>query len=305
MARLRRDAEEVRELPEREAVAATGEQTAGEPHRVEHCGGASPPRQLLHLAIQEGDVEARVVRDERRVAREVQEAAEGELDARRAAEVLLPDARQGGDERRQGRARVDERLERVHELERADPDGPDLAHPAGLRGEPRRLEVEDDQLGVLEWDVRVRIVGETDAGAEPGQPRVAVDDLAEEGARERCGRALEREEDARRLLRCDRAVACLHELDEPVRRVERELHPPSLDEHMFDLQPRCQTPPRVERRVRRSCAEAVPMAPRPLARRRPCRVDHAERTRPSPRRNDEGAALAAPSVRLRVGASRP
>ena len=67
-------------------------------------------------------------------------------------------------------------------------------------------------------------VGEADAPAEPGEARVAVDDVGEQGVGERRRRALEREEHARRLLRPDRAAPRVDELDEPVGGVERELH---------------------------------------------------------------------------------
>ena len=184
------------------------------------------------------DVEARVVRDERRVARELEKAPERELDARRPPQVLLPDPGQRGDEAGQRGAGVDERLERVDDLERAHAHRTDLADAAGLRGEPGRLEVEDDELGLLERHVRVRIVREPDARPDEGEPRVAVDDVAEQRAGERDRGPLEREQHASGLVRADRPVPRLHELDEPVGGVERELHRSSLDEHTFALQDR-------------------------------------------------------------------
>ena len=197
-----------------------------EPDRVDDRRGEAPAREALELVLEEGDVEARVVRDEHGVARELEEAADGDLRARRAAQVLVPDPRQRGDVRRQEDAGIHERLERVRDREPAYADGADLADPARARREPGRLEVEDDELGVLDLDSAVRLDREADARAEPREPRVALDDVLEQRARERGRRPLEREEDARRLLRADRAAAGLHELHEPIRGVERELHGP-------------------------------------------------------------------------------
>ncbi len=230
---LDRHAEEMRELPQRDALAPAGEQAAREPDGVEDGRGAAAARQTLDRAVEERHVEASVVRDERGVARELEETPERELDARRLPEVLLPDSGQRRDEARQRGARIDERLERVDDLERAHAHGPDLADAAGLRGEPGRLEVEDDELGLLERHVRVRIVREADARPDEGKPRVAVDDVAEERAGERGRGPLEREQHPRRLVRADRTVPRLHELDEPVGGIERELHRSSLDEHTF------------------------------------------------------------------------
>ena len=95
------------------------------------------------------------------------------------------------------------------DLERPHPHRTDLADAAVLRGQPGRLQVEDDELRVLQRHVRVRIVREPDPRPDEGEPRVAVDDVVEERAGERDRGPLEREQHASGLLRRDRAVfAC-------------------------------------------------------------------------------------------------
>ena len=136
----------------------------------------------------------------------------------------VADPRESRDVRRKRRARVDERLEGLLDREGAHANRADLADAAAARGEAGGLEVEDDELGVLDLDVRVRRVGEPDARAEPRQPRVAFDDVLEQRASERSRCPLEREEHVRRVLGSDRPAPRLHELDEPIRSVERELH---------------------------------------------------------------------------------
>ena len=214
----------MRERGEREALAPALEKPPREPDRVDDRRRDAPAGEPLDLALEEREVEARVVRDERRVAREAEEAADGQLRARRPPQVGVADPGERGDVGRERRARVDERLERVLDRERADAHRADLADAAAARGEPGRLEVEDDELGVLDQDVGVRRVGEPDARAEPGEPRVALDDVLEQRAGERSRRPLEREEHVRRVVRSDRPAPSLHELDEPIRSIERELH---------------------------------------------------------------------------------
>jgi hypothetical protein len=173
------------------------------------------------------------VRDEDGVAREVEEPADGELDRRRAAEGGRVDPGQRGDRRRQRPARVDERLEPLLELEAADAHGADLADRRAPRREPGRLQVEDDVGRVLEQERGARRLGEPDARSPPGEAGVALDDVREQGAGEPGGHVAERVEGLRRVLRRHGPVPCLDELDEPVRRVERELHGSSLGEHVF------------------------------------------------------------------------
>jgi hypothetical protein len=168
VARLDRDAEEVGEPGEREALAPAREEAPRQPHRVENGCCAPSTRQVFDLAVEERHVEARVVRDERRVAREGEEPAQGDLDPRGAAQVDLPDPRQRGDGRRERGPGVDEGLERLDDFERLDPHGADLAHATRARGEPRRLEIEHHELGLLERRVR-RVTGGADARPEPDE----------------------------------------------------------------------------------------------------------------------------------------
>ena len=71
----RRRAEEMRERREPDARDPAGEHSPREPDGVDDRRGDSPARQPLHLAVEEADVEARVVGDEHRVAGELEEAA--------------------------------------------------------------------------------------------------------------------------------------------------------------------------------------------------------------------------------------
>ena len=119
---------------------------------------------------------------------------------------------------------VDERLERVLELERPDALRSDLADPRRARRETRRLEVDDDEMRVLESDVRARRRREPDRCAAPGEPRVAGDDVVEQRPGERRRRAREGEQRPRRLVGRHRPPPGLDELDEPVGGIERELH---------------------------------------------------------------------------------
>ena len=162
VARRGRDAEEVRERREAEALRPLAEEPLREPDGVDDRRGDPPPGEELDLAVEEGEVEARVVRDERAVAGELEEAPDRELGPRRAAQRRLPDAGERGDRGGERDARVDERLERVLELERADPLRADLADPRAAGREPRGLEVDDDEVRVLELDVLARRVREPD-----------------------------------------------------------------------------------------------------------------------------------------------
>ena len=224
MAGLARRAEEVRELAQREALAPAMQQPPREPHGVDDRRGDPLAGEVGDGAIEEADVEARVVGGERRVARERQEPTHRELRTRRGAQLGVAKPRQPDDRGRKRDAGTDERLERLLELQRLDPDGADLAHPVARGREACGLEVEDDELGVLDERVRLGAVRERDSRAPPVEASVALDDVGEERVRECRGRALEREERARRFLRRDRAAARMDQLDEAIGCVERELH---------------------------------------------------------------------------------
>ena len=244
MAGPSRHPEEMGKLCEREALASPVEKAPGEPDGVDHRCSTASTGETLDGTVEERDVEAGIVGDQRGVAGEGQEATHRRLGARRPPQVLLPDPGQRRHERRQERPWVDERLERLHEFEGPDAHGADLTDPAAGRRESGRLEVENDELGVFERGVEVRRAGEAYPSPEPLEARIVGDDVGEQGACEFCGRPLEREERARRFFGRDRTVPRLHELDEPVRGVERELHESRVYERMFDLQERCQTPAR-------------------------------------------------------------
>ena len=171
------------------------------------------------------EVEARVVRDEGGVAGEREQPAHRELGAaaRRGARpgrMPVSEVTAGGSGTR-GSTSVSNASS---SSSAADALRADLADPRRARREPGRLEVDDDEVRVLEQDVRSRRRRETDGGAAPGEPRVAGDDVVEQRARERRRRAREREEHARRLLGRHGPAPGLDELDEPVGGIERELH---------------------------------------------------------------------------------
>ena len=75
MARSRRHTEEVGQLGEADAPRAPVEQPPREPDGVDDGGRHPPARDPLHLAVEEREVEAGVVRDEHAVPGEVEEAA--------------------------------------------------------------------------------------------------------------------------------------------------------------------------------------------------------------------------------------
>ena len=77
---------------EADAARPLAEQPSRKPDGVDHGRGDAPPGEALDLAVEEREVEARVVRDEHRLAREREQAPHRELGARRAAEVARGDA---------------------------------------------------------------------------------------------------------------------------------------------------------------------------------------------------------------------
>ena len=71
-------------------------------------------------------------------------------------QLLLAQPGQPRDRIREGNARVDERLEGVDYLELADAHSAHFADAVARGRKPRRLEVEDDELRVLERRIRPR-----------------------------------------------------------------------------------------------------------------------------------------------------
>jgi hypothetical protein len=225
MARLGGRPEEVGERGEARAGHASREQTTGEADRVDDGDGQPPSRELLDLPVEEAEVEAGIVRDEHRVAGVLEEPAYGCGRSRCAGEVGVDDPGERGDERREPRPGIDERLERASKSEAVDANRPDLANPGLPRAEPGRLQVDDHKGGRFERELLPRFAREPDAGAAPGQPGVPGDDILEEAPREAGGRLPQGEEMARGLLGGDRPAALLDELDETVGGVEGKLHP--------------------------------------------------------------------------------
>lgn len=85
------------------------------------------PVRSFDLAVEEGEVEAGVVRHDRRIAGEREQASYGDVGARRAPQRLGANPGDRRDGRRERDPRVDECLESVLELERPDPLRADLA----------------------------------------------------------------------------------------------------------------------------------------------------------------------------------
>ena len=133
------------------------EQPAGEPDRVDDRRGDPPAGQPLDLAVEEAEVEAGVVGDEHRVARELEEAAHRELDRRRAPQRPRVDPGQRRDRGRQRPPRVDERLEPLLELQRRARAPRRSRRSRTLPGrETGRLQVDDDVRRLLERQRRPR-----------------------------------------------------------------------------------------------------------------------------------------------------
>ena len=219
MARPLRGVEEPRELSEAEAGDAAGEERARETHGVDDRRADAGTGQELGLAVEEGQVEARVVRDEHRIAGESEEAPDGVGGAGCAAQVLVAEA---GDRARSGcdrHSRIDERLELGVDLEPAEAHRSDLADPRLAGPQPRRLEVDDDVRRVLEEELAPG--GSASATASPFHAsRASVSTTSARSVRARAtGRLSKREEPSRRVLREHRPALLLHELHEAVGRV--------------------------------------------------------------------------------------
>ncbi len=121
----------------------------GGAHRRSRQQRVVEPAQVL---VQEGEVEPRVVRDEDRAARELAEGGEHLLDGRLAGHQLVADARELGDEGRDRRARIDQRLEHAEALAAPVGHRSDLGDAAILGGAARRLQVHDAEGHLRERD---------------------------------------------------------------------------------------------------------------------------------------------------------
>ena len=152
------------------------EQVAGQRHGVDHGCVKPLAGHPLELAVDEADVEARVVRDEHCAAGELREPPQRQPDAAARRAAPRRRARSGAPiGRGSGIPRRDERLEAVARSRAADPHGADLADPGRGLGEPGRLEVEDDEVARRDQRVgRGRERDERPAPARRASPRRAA-----------------------------------------------------------------------------------------------------------------------------------
>ena len=222
VARSGRNAEEVGQRGEADAPHAALQQPARQRGRAERRLRQAPVVHQQQLPLQEALVEARVVRDEEVVAREREETPDHRGSGRGVPQLLLAQAGQACDRIGERDSRIHERLEGLHRLERPHPDGPDLADAVVNGREPRRLQVEDDELGLLERRVGVA-AGERDRGARADDAAVAGGHLLEQRAGEAVGDRGGGEERAGGLDRRERPTL-LERVHQPVERVECELH---------------------------------------------------------------------------------
>ena len=234
MARRGRHTEEVGQRGEPDPPSAALEQAArqggGAERRLRQASAVERDQVLLEEAL----VEARVVRDEQRVAGEGEELPHDGRGRGRRTQLLLPQAGEPSDRLGQCHARIDERLERLDGLEAPHADSAELADPVASGREAGRLQVEDDELRLFEQGVGL-LPGQRDAAAETGDPAVPSSQLPEQRVGEPFGDRRGREERPGRLDRGQRAPF-LERVDQAVERVERKLHRPKQSEHTFALQ---------------------------------------------------------------------
>ena len=108
MARSSRRPEELRERGEAGAGRPAGEQPSREPDRVDDGPGQPRPGETLRLAVEKGEIEAGVVRDEDAISGELEKATDAD------ARMSLP-AQLGVAETCQSTDRRPERYPRIHE----------------------------------------------------------------------------------------------------------------------------------------------------------------------------------------------
>lgn len=99
----------------------------------------------LRSGLEEGDVEAGVVRDEDTAAGELEEGGQHRVDARRLSDHAVGDPGEHLDERRDGGAWVDEGLELAEHLAATDLDRADLSDGAFVGAASGRLQVDHDK----------------------------------------------------------------------------------------------------------------------------------------------------------------
>jgi hypothetical protein len=179
------DAEGRRDRVERPA-AEVGQETSGEAQGAERRQIQRPTGERPLCGVQVPQVEGRVVRHQRRVADELEEAGQGIGESRRIGDHRVGDACQLGDEPGDRAAWVDEGRERPAQPALRDLHGADLDDAARRGCTPRRLEVDDDESGGTERprqrvvDVRAPAPGR---GIE-AEARIAPEQGGEEAASE-------------------------------------------------------------------------------------------------------------------------
>ena len=219
-------------------MTSTGGTVPSVSHRRAHPPGQPAPRvpdgvddrrrqpaalHELDLAVEEADVEARVVRDENSPRREVEEALDCKHGRRSACEVPVLDPRQRGDDGGKRNAGIDQRLERARMRQAFEPDRSDLADRGAAGPEAGGLQVDDDVASRLQRQLLRRVVRERDRRPPPRESRVAADDVVEEAVCKARRREGEREQRAGGLLGCDGRAPFLDQIDQPVGGVEGEL----------------------------------------------------------------------------------
>ena len=233
MAGPHRRPEEVGEGREARTRDPSRQEAAGKPDRVDHRRSETLPGEALDLAVEKGEVEARVVRDEHRLACEGEKVPYRLGRTGSASEISVADPGQLRDDPRELNSRIDEGLESPGGNEAVEADRADLADRRGSGTEAGRFEVDDDVASALERKVRPRLDGEANASPPPFQPYISLDNVLQQAPGEPCRSVSKRIEEPRGLLGRDGASPLLDELDEPVGGIERELHRSRVDEHMF------------------------------------------------------------------------
>jgi monovalent cation:H+ antiporter-2, CPA2 family len=224
MARPSRCAEELREGSEPGARRAALEQAAREPDSVDDGPGEAGAREPLRLTVEERQVEAGVVRNQDRVTRELEKAPNGDVRMSLSAQLRVTQTGKGADRGRERDAGIDEQLELVLELELPNAHRADLADVRATGPQSGGLQIDHDERGLLEQQLGARRLRQPDRVAAPGQAGILSDDLLQQAASEPERGVAKREEPARGLLGEDRPPPLLDELDEPVGRIEPELH---------------------------------------------------------------------------------
>ena len=121
-------------------------------------------------------VEIGVVRDDRPVARKVEEHAHGRALVRRAGNVRIRDAGQACDLRRDGHVRIDERVEHGFDLPAGEDDGADFRHAVRVQMQAGRLNIERNELRV-ERQLALPVDGQMPVHVVDEVALLTVDDL--------------------------------------------------------------------------------------------------------------------------------